>query len=270
MDGLCRLVSNHRTLAKVFFSVLLLIDLVCLMPQKSLTLIGLILIALILLFIEFVFIDNCYVQLLKKPGKLLNDYCDPYPYLEQTELLLTYKLTDMAHQLLLIDQAAILLALGKEQEAYDTLTSMNIDKYSGILPVYKASYYNNLACSCLLLNKNEEARIWFDKSQLIEHDIRNPKMKKLLAWGQSTTYAELLYNEGNYTEALDVLSEVQAETLQQKVSYAMLLGKLFVASKDYSKAAEYLNFVCINGNRMHAVTEAKSLLEKLKNSEISC
>lgn len=270
MDSLCRWICNHRTLCKAVFGIALLIDIVYLAPQQSLTLVLLILMALILTFAVFTAIDNCYVQLLKKPGKLLNDACDPYPYLEQTELLSTYKLTDTAQQLVLMDQAAMLLAIGNGQEAYDLLASINIDKFAGTVPFYKASYYNNLACSCLLLSKTEEAKIWFHKSQQIEQDIRSQKIKKLLAWAQCTTYTELLYRDGKYDEALAALGEAKAETLHQKVVYAMLQGKLSFAKGDCAKASDYLNFVCINGNQMYEVSEAKSLLEKLKNSEISC
>lgn len=270
MDRLYRWICNHRALAKTVYTIALLIDVVYFMPQQSFMLVLLILLALFLTFMVFAAIDNCYVQLLKKPVKLLNEHCDPYPYLEQTELLATYKLTDTAHQLVFMDQAAMLLDIGNGQEAYDLLMSINIDKYAGILPVQKAIYYNNLACSCLMLSKTEEARIWYEKSRMIAQDIRSEKMKKLLTWAQSTTSAELLYSEGKYDDALDALTDKKAETLRQQVSQAAILGKILFAKGDFARAAEYLTSVCINGNRMYVVTEAKNLLEKLKNSEISC
>ena len=87
MDRLYRWICNHRALAKTVYTIVLLIDVVYFMPQQSFMLVLLILLALFLTFMVFAAIDNCYVQLLKKPVKLLNEHCDPYPYLEQTELL---------------------------------------------------------------------------------------------------------------------------------------------------------------------------------------
>lgn len=256
---------QHRRLARVLI-FLLVTGAICL-PFCLLALLldltltwNLALFALLGLLWAWLLPNFCFQQLTKRPLELLHHTCDPYPYLELTQELMNLKLPHDLHQLVTIDYCAMLQETGRAAEAYNLLSALNMDVDMGVLPVYKTVYYNNLRSLCLQLGDTMQADLWYGKMMQLYQSMPANKAKTMLTPSVISTTAEHHLRRGEYQQTIAALNSVQMPHLALAVNSALLDAKAQLAMGRYDIAANRLNYVIANGNRLGAVAEARALL----------
>ena len=139
---------QHFVARYKFLSFFLLVILACgiysfLLMMLNVQIWGLIIVNLILVFVIYAYVEYSPEPIMRRALKELNDNCDPYPLLEETEKLLTYKNSEVLEQIILINHAVGHRSVGDYQKNLDILRMLNIDKTAGIQPIQKVVYYNN-------------------------------------------------------------------------------------------------------------------------------
>ena len=131
-----------------------------------------------LVFFIFVYTVWCQDKVMKKASNENDTFCDPYPLLNDTEMLLNSGVKGMMKQVAQINHCVALRCTGQYEKTYEILKGINIDKEAGIIPLNKAVYYNNLTDICTLIGKYDEADVWNGKLMQIYGDLRNTSQKR--------------------------------------------------------------------------------------------
>lgn len=223
--------------------------------------------AVFLFLCVVVIVNSSFNVLLINAAKELNEKCDIRPLMAETEFLLTCKLSDYNRQLLIIDCCAVQLELGEYQKALDVITSINIDKNSGMLPVYKIVYYINLTDACIRTGRYEQARIWHDKMCSIFDDMKDNKQKRSMIPVINSQKARMAFASGDSLNAIRIINAIKPANLYTAVHNSLLSAKAYLALGDKTAAIERLHFVINKGNTLYAVVEAKNLLKDCTEKE---
>ena len=264
MEKIYRWAATHKLLVALIFDVIAMPVWTHLLLGHTNAGIGLVIVVdSIILCIGALLGDSCLMRLTKKPLSDFDDACDPYPLLEETEKLLACNLKGNMEQVTQINRLAALSVLGKYDVVYDTLMSLNIDKYSGCLPMNKVVYYHNLASACDDLGRHDEASAWRSKMNTIYNDMPENRMKKSVSTFVLNSRAEELFYSGRYQEALEMRNSKGNQKLRYQVADAFAIAKIYIKLGDKEKARENLEFVIKNGNKLYVVTEAKELMKEL-------
>lgn len=263
MNALYRWMFRHQKLAIVVFSVFLCGTYTALMWFFHAPVWLIVVLDLFLIFLTYCAVSTAAMKLLKPAYDILLNQCDPYPYLKETQEILAKTKSDAQKQIFLIDHCTALSYIGEYQIAYDILSSVNIDKYASILPPVKIIYYHNLASLCTELNDFEAANLWHKKSEQMYADLTNPKQKSQLDHTMQSGRAEDLFRKNDHNQALQILENKKSENTLESINDALLAAKIYIAQNDTESAKIKLQFVIVNGNKTHSVTEAQKLLEQL-------
>ena len=206
-------------------------------------------------------------RLWKKPLEALKTECDPYPFLEEIKEQQSYPGNNATKQIRTINYALALRCIGEYDQAFALLSATNIDKNAGMPPAVKVVYYNNLMDLCMLMGKNQEAIIWYEKTAQIFHDIKPGKQKEKLRNTVESNRATWHFCRGEYELALQALSRVKIEDLNGRIENAMMYAHTYLALGEKERATKPLEFVAENGNKLYFATEAKELLAKMSMEE---
>lgn len=263
MDWLWRWMAKNRLLAKIIFGVFLCAAYSWLLHRLNVPVWIIVLVDLFLLFVNHAFVDVSGTRLMKKPLKILENYCDPYPLLQEMQTQLGYPYVKTAKQTIQIDYAMALRSTGEIQKSWELLDSIHIDQYPGTLPFMKVVYYNNLADVLTLLERYEEAELWGRKALQLYRDLPEGRMKRKFSPTMQTLRAESHYRRGEYAQALQCLESIPQSTLRNQVELALLHGQCALALGDREKAAEKLRFAAEKGYKLYTATRAKQLLAKI-------
>lgn len=209
------------------------------------------------------FIASAPVKLFKEPVEHLNQHCDPYPLIEETQRQLARKFDGPHRQMLEFNYAAALRESGQFEKAMEVLEKLNIDKFPGTAPYSKYSYYHNLCDLCYVLDRKEEGRIWFRKANQIYQDLPPVKAKLELEATHMLQEAEILHYEGDSDAALQKAAKIQLPHKKMILDAAMLAAKCHLSLEEPEKARTKLQYVIDNGNRLHIAQEAAELMENL-------
>lgn len=202
-------------------------------------------------------------RLIKKPLEALKTQCDPYPMLEETKAQRAYPGNHAAKQIRDINYGLALRSIGQYEQAYMLLRSINIDKHAGMLPVAKATYYNNLMDLCTLMGKCAEAVIWYEKLVQIVEDMKPGRQKEQLCKAVASNRADYHFCKGEWEQALQALGTAKIENLSDRIENAMMYARVYLALGEVEKAIKPLQFVVENGNKLYCATEARELLAKI-------
>ena len=205
--------------------------------------------------------------LLKESLEILNNQCDPYPFLKEMNEQRAYPGNDTVKQLREIDYALALRCVGEYEKAFALLSSINIDKNPGMLPNTKVVYYNNLFDLCALMGKHQEAVIWYEKTMQIFHDMKPGKPKEQLRKAVESNRGTWHFCKSEYDQALQALGQVKVENLNDRIENAMMYARTYLAMGESEKAIKPLTFVAENGNKLFFAEEARQLLEKIHAAE---
>ena len=205
--------------------------------------------------------------LIKKPLETLKNQCDPYPFLEEIKEQQSYPGNNATKQIRTINYALALRCIGEYDQAFALLSATNIDKNAGMPLAVKVVYYNNLMDLCMLMGKNQEAVIWYEKTAQIFHDIKPGKQKEKLRNTVESNRATWHFCRGEYELALQALGRVKIEDLNGRIENAMMYAHTYLALGEKERATKPLEFVAENGNKLYFATEAKELLAKMSMEE---
>lgn len=263
MYKLQHFIAKHKLASFLTITIIVCMVYTSLLMQLNVPTWGLILVNLVLGFIVYAYVEYSADPIMKKASQELDDNCNPYPLLEETEKLLSYKNSEVVKQIILINHAVALRSIGDYQRNLDTLQALNIDKKAGMLPMNKVVYYNNLMDACGLLGKYEEADVWYSKMMLIHADITNQKQLESLEYTMQMAKVFHFYCNQDYEKALQLMQEIRPKTNQSAVEHAISYARIAIALEDRETAKQKLEFVVENGNLLYAVTEAKQMLGEI-------
>ncbi|MBQ7416288.1 MAG: hypothetical protein IJW14_04555 [Oscillospiraceae bacterium] len=262
MQSIRRWMAKHRILAKVLvcttmvicYSSLLLVDVT---PWLVVA------VDLFMIFFFNIWVDVSIANLVTPTIKTLNEQCDPYPMLEETERQLHYGYKGTLDQTNRINYACALRQIGQYQQALDVLNDINVDRYGGLQAVSKYVYYNNLMDVLTMMGRYAEAEIWYQKAVQIYKDLPENRIKKQLADSVESAAAYAWFRRGEYEKAKETLNATQPKELCNRVGHALLYARCCVAEGNLDAAREPLEFVIQCGNRLYAAQEAQILLQQI-------
>lgn len=263
MRKLTRWAATHQTLLFTGSFVVFTLIAVCLACVWSMpTWLG---VSIIIppLVIIVIWISAAPILVMQEPLKVLNEQCDPYPLLQEIHAILPHKLPAQTRLTILINYCVGLHNVGNYQLAFDTLSSVHIDKTASMPPINKVVYYNNLTSICYLLQKHDEAAICYAKTLQIYNDLPENKLKKNLESALLSLRAEHHFYAGEYTQALELLNSIQPTCLLQEVSLSCQYAGIYMALGETDPARQKLQFILEKGNKLYAVATAEELLKQL-------
>ncbi len=263
MDKMYRFMAKHRFVSKILGSAFLCGAYTWLFLIFHLPTWLIVLFDLLFIFLTHVVVDNSAGYLMKKPVAELDDNCNPIPLLEEMEEILGYNNTDLVQQMLMINYALAQRCIGNFDKAYEILSSINIDKNAGMLPISKVVYYNNLMDACMLSEKYEEAVVWYSKLKQIYADIKDSKQKAELEETIKSAEAIYYFCKKEYDKALDISNGVVSMNRRMKVENTWFCAKLLIQMGDMQAAKEKLTYVAENGKQLYCAKEAKELLSQI-------
>lgn len=220
-----------------------------------------------IIFAITITVNSATARLLKKPLDELGNNCDPTPLLEMTTELLGYKNTKIVQQTILMDHGVALREFGEFQRNYEILKSINVDENSGIPPITKVVYYNNLSDACSCIGDDVQAEIWYQKMIQIYNGMPENKAKKKLDCAVKLSTAEAWYRRNDFEQALNTLRCVEPTQLAEQVGLALSYAEVFVKLNNYEEAIANIRFVIANGNKLFAVKRAYELLNVCNSAQ---
>ena len=265
MDKVNKWVSKHKIIAFVLYNLICWVPFLVLALTVEIRLIWWIVFGMLVLFASAMFVTSIERHILNKAVKLQNEQCDPNPFLEIIERQLSIVKSKSYQQLLLINKAAALRDLGRFDEVFSILSSINIDQYNTTLPLTKIVYYNNLTDILIINGEYFQANIWHSKMMQMISDLKaNEKQKKQLNEIPVLNQAELFIAGNNFSEAERLINGLpESISNRQRISKCLIYAKLLIKQNRKDEAEEYLQFVIDYGNKLYDATEAKQMLEQM-------
>ena len=212
-------------------------------------------------------VSSCHMRFWKPAILHMNNECDPYPLLHETEKQKNYKMSRLNRQLLTVNACVAKRNLGQYEQVYEELMSLDLYENPAALSQYKVAYLNNLFDICILMEKYEQADIWYGKMATLYNQMKNGKKKAALASIIEGADVAYLYRMGEYNKALSILYRKNGTNKSMQVNDAMLYARICLKIGSVEKAKEKLHFVIENGNLFYVVTEAKKLLAEIEEEQ---
>ncbi len=194
--------------------------------------------------------------------KLLDEECHPEPLLYECEEQLKYRNNNVNNFTIVMNKAVALINMGEFEKAKENLESINIDLVN-TTPIYKGTYYNNLAYAYALLGDKQRSDIWFNKAL---NNFDGVKSKRYITFVQSLKDFSAVENElynGNFGTVLELSETMQCQCTRQRVSLSLIQAKAYIGLSDFSKAKDKLDFVKEKGGTLFHVKEAEKLIEEI-------
>lgn len=262
MYKLNHFVVKHRVISPLIFMLpALVVEMLCFgLPPEIFTIV--ICVLFVYIIVITLWISKCFSKILNGAIKRMYDECDPYPMLDETEKLLTYKFKRVQNQILVIDKCAALRNIGEYEKALNILENINIDKYP-VMPYVKIVYYNNLMDLYTILGEYEKADIWHNKTMQIYSDMKSNRQKKKLESTIDIATAAKHYRHDEYDEAVKILENIKYNNLCHEIDGKMLSAKIYLKTGETEKAKAALIFIKEKGNRLYAVTAAEKMLAEI-------
>lgn len=264
MNHIIRWCAKHRTAAKIILIGILCSSYIWLLSIVNAAPGIIFAVVIVLAFFIGTAVESCAQYLVKEPLRILDEQCDPYPFLEETQKLLTYKNSKVTRQALLINYAVALRDTGDYHQTLAVLNGIHIDQFSGTIPPVKIVYYHNLADILTVLNRYDEAEIWYKMALEIFEDMPDNKFKRELSNAMESAKADHCFRIGDYRGAIELVGKATAQNLRKQISHALLLARCHVALDESQAAREELAFVIQHGNKLHDVKEAQMLMDTLE------
>lgn len=260
MQYIDRWTAKNRKLAKWLFGTLL-VGCYSLLAVLGVPLWAVVFIDLFVIFVVNVHVYTSYDRLQKKPLKALFEDCDPYPLLQETGEQLTYDLSGSIEQTVTINHCVALREVGRYQDALEVLENLNIDRYAGTILTVKVTYYNNLADLLTLTGRCSEAEIWYQKAVQIYQDMPDNRLKQQLRPVVEAMAADAWFRRGDYEKAIECSNALYPPQAANQVNQAMLIARCYLALGRPEEARKPLEFVIARGNQLHAVSQARAMLQ---------
>lgn len=263
MKTVYRIMAEHPVLCRICLFLGLFSFALSTMGNENVSFLSMYIAGLFVLFFGSRIISAAPGKLLLEPLEILEQQCDPYPYLEEMERQMARKDLSPQGQVTEMHYATALRMVGQNQRCAEILEAINIDRYVGISPQFKFMYYNNLADVLFVLGRTTEAQIWHKKARRIYEDLPEGKLKQPLTHIIQISEAEALYYERDFDKALRKVAWINCPSQRCLLDAALLAAKCHIELEEPEKAQEKLRYVIEHGNKLHIVEEAGALLETL-------
>ena len=263
MKSIYRWAANHPRFAKVIISVVITVFCFWALDPEIFSFFTRFLIVFLLLFNGYLFVNTIPEKLMREPLEILEQQCDPYPFLEEMERQMGLCQDNLQGQVTHINYAMALGQTGQYEKALGILEKINIDRFPVTSPFIKYIYYNNLCDTLTHLDRFVDAEIWHRKAAQIYADLPANKARQNLDYNSQMNEIEALYREGDYPAALRKLGWLTCKTQRSLMNAAFLAANCNLKLEEYDKAREKLQYVIDNGNKLYCVEKAKQLLSEL-------
>lgn len=263
MKSVYRWIFNHDKLAKTVLIILVTVLCYILLDPMIYSFGIRFFITFSLLFSCLTFVNSMPDKLLREPLELLENQCDPYPFLTEIELQFGRAKDNFRGQMTAINYAMALTQTGDVEKALQVLTDIEIERFSITSPYVKFIYYNNLCDAMTRLERFSEADYWYRKASEIYQQLPEGRMKKQFDRTVRMNEIEHLYRDADYSSALSRLARIPCPTQRSLMEAALLAARCNLKLEEYDKAREKLQYVADHGNRLACAQEAKTLLNTL-------
>lgn len=207
---------------------------------------------------------TCANNFLVKTIKSLDNECDPYPMLLETEEQLTYKKRSDRHRLVvLMDHCVALQAVGKTKDAMDFMEQVNVEECKGLNDTIRFVYYSNLSGYCYYCDQSEKGNYYYTKAIEIRDRAKKRNFYEMYSRQINALGQLIAYKNCEYEKAIGMIEAFVAKSKREKVSTAILKAKVLFALGRIDETKKELQFVCENGNKLYAVKEAAEILAKI-------
>ena len=263
MDFFFRWLASHNKALRTTLAVLLGAGLGILRIRTDMPLI--LLIALLLWGAILVSYVGIYplIRFQKRAMTIFTDQCDPYPFLQEMQTQVSYKLPEALNTVLRIDLAMALYKTGSVQTALNVMANIPIEGKKRVNPIHKAIYYNNLAFFRMESGDYSGAEEAYRCFLELVNSKSGKGMRKRLADTIAMGEVEHLYRMGDYAAAFEKVQRIHPPKLASQVETALIRSKCAIALEDQTSAREALNFVIEKGNKLISVAKARELLKEL-------
>lgn len=195
----------------------------------------------------------------------MNEQCDPYALLEETNKQLLYVKSRTDRSMLAINRAAALVEMGQQTRAMEEMEAINTD--DPVLTVqWRYVYYHNLTLTALSCGQMEKAQVYYQKC-LQQFDSAKGKMRDKLQEHKTTLTAIMHLYHDEYEQAYAMLAPQNPETLLTRVHRAYALGRIALVQGNIPVARVHLEFVAANGGRTYLPAAANGLLADLNQAQ---
>lgn len=264
MKGYKRFISRHRWVSPVFFVVAMGIYAYIFANLGLSSWWTLILLPFVLIsFLGGLSASNALILSAVKP---LHEACDPYPFLDETTIQLTYVKGKGERAVLTLNHAAALMETGRMEQAYALLTALPQSNLPNLPTVWLPFYLNLGQCELEVTGDVTRAQVWYEQTLKQLEGVKNPKQKAELADAVRLLYVDLQIAHGEYAAALEALATVEDKNLRRQVDKAWAYGRIAQVQGDIPGAVRNLEYVVACGNRLGLVQKAKGRLAQLSST----
>lgn len=212
--------------------------------------------------IAFVAIVNTIsIKYFKKIMAEFEQTCKPQQIIEYLNICYKNNPKNIVNQMNYV--VALMLDKNNMQTARMLMETMQIDKIPEKSANLRYIYYNNLCLIYIDLNELDKAEDAYIKALDYNNKIKQPLFKLKNQAKLSSLACELATKKNNIEEALTYLPKLKKDTLLERVSYALHLGRIYIAQNEIEKAREQLSFVVEHASEICDGQEAKELLLNL-------
>lgn len=208
-----------------------------------------------------VFMGSRWVTLLKKPEKLLDDTCDPEPFLAELQRQKNYANPVGIRYNRTALEATTLVMLGQPEEAYSLLQPLQEQVFKHKMIGTQLSYCTAMVGVCRASGRRYEMENWHSKTMELAGKVKNKRLKQQLAASMPIYMARYYAYRGEHDRSMEALRAVKPEKMYHRVNVAMLCAQNDLAMGETERAKAALRFVAENGNKLHITAEARRLLE---------
>ena len=268
-----RFVSHHKAICTFLFAflpisicavALAIIEVGTLAYLIESSPVACLIIIFLFVFLSTLFCQSCTNLLIMEANKELQENCDPYPLLRETTEALKYEKNGVNRQIYLIDYCVVMGSLGEHEFAYQQLSEINIDKYTGMPLLIKVIYYNNLGYYCRLIGKNESADLLHQKALAIYNTLKEGKQKENLKFTMLSAQASACLGNKDFAGALNYANQMKPDNNYAEIETAWLFSEIYLAQNDTLSAKKYLEKVASSNPSLYIVKEAKRLLSEIE------
>ena len=260
MEKINRFLAKHCLVLNVIACVLIMV-LYCITVEEM----GILAFGLLLLASNYipVWMYRRSDALLKKPAQILDNTCDPYPYLEELQRQRTYSgaWTHKYNRMML--EAGALCIVGRPVEAYRLLSPLQERLMRSRFMHLQLVYCGSMVSVCRALERGHEVEVWHAKYMERFYKVKNKRMKARIEAIQPMYMARYHTFRREHTQAMTILQQIYPKKLYDQVAVAMLCAKNYLPMGETDKAKEALRFVAEKGNRLHIAEIARKMLAEM-------
>lgn len=210
------------------------------------------------------FVGIIDASLLSCALKIRTAHCDPDFLLAETaEQLQTTKPGRKAEKLW-FNYTAALLDKGMTKEVFPYYQSCPYETYSFF---WRFAYEVNIACCYIRFKDVENAQRHLDSAQLLYDTMVGKRLLKQFLNAILLNRAEILCLQGDYTNALSLLTQCTPKTQLEKVEHSFLNAKVMLELGRRQEAAFSLDYTIAYSGKMAIRDEAIYLRNSLYTGE---